>query len=138
MREVALDHATLLINHAKRHGGFTINAMTFELVEHNSGFMVSSATGEVTVDLPNMTEEFAGNSVADMIEGLSVIIEESAVDQDSWFIGGWIEGDSLVIDASEHIYGLERAVITGKARTQRAIFDCSRNQVVHLSGKKAS
>ena len=134
---IKISQARILLNYIEENGGATID-LNFNIAYLSTGHMVSSGNHrEQVIELsdPSLVYEL-GKAIQDAAD----VINESPdhVDTSRWFIGAWIENDTIVIDASEQITSMADAVITGIARGQRAIFNNSTKEVLYLNGETAA
>jgi len=136
---IKISQVRMLLNHIEENGGATID-LNFDLAYLSTGYMVSSGNHrEQVIELndPSLVYE-----LAKAIQDTANVIDEASdymhIDTSRWFVGAWIENDTIVIDASEQITSMADAVITGIARGQRAIFNNSTKEVLYLNGETAA
>lgn len=129
MKLVTNEITSLLIDHAARHGGFTIKYDSLEHVAFETGYMVA---------LPGMEQKLKFNLPA-MIEGAMDVLKalqrqcQLRIHCSNLYIGGWIsESGILYLDVSEHFDCLDEATLIGKRRDQLAIYDCTNSDVTLL------
>jgi hypothetical protein len=120
-----------LLTQVKAQGGLTWNPHIYEVHAANQGYYVSLPGFETKFNFDLTEAEF--NIVLDVYNQLAVAKGEVTM------VGFWVDGDTLYVDLSEHIFalhqkdgGLELAVLLGRRRGQKAIFDCSTGQSIYL------
>ncbi len=119
-----------LVTLIQSQGGVTLDPETMEPADLRNGFMVSAGHG-----LTYHVDSKDVDTIEDIIDALWEFIE--SLDDQKLYVGAWIEpGETkITLELSEHIYGLESAIVTAKRRAQKAIYDLQNNRDIPMSGK---
>jgi hypothetical protein len=116
----AVTIANAIYDHYVNDGvGATFNA-NGDYVKFSDGYVIGGLFPTLTIDLNDMPE---------IVMSIVRWIAESASDAD--YFGYWLHGDTLYVDAVEHVMCSEAtAVAHATARGELAIFDCANDTCI--------
>ena len=100
----------------KENGGFSIN--TVGETKLNSGYMVS-VKDLLKIKLKDLT----GKQLKECWDQAS---------QQACYLGGWLDGEYLYLDASDRFEHIEDARMIGRSRDQIAIYDIANQKSIYL------
>jgi hypothetical protein len=109
-------------------GGVSYSITTGE-ANPKTGYMVSILGFEKQIDLDKVTDADIAEYVSDNAHQL-------------WgsnrFLGGWKDGDKVVLDISVNIDNVTQAYYTGIINHQKCIYDCSNKRYISLPSPQTS
>lgn len=104
--------AAHLVTQTARHGGATVSLETGEVATHADGFYVGGLVQEIVLPLPmdHHTMDVATSQIGEAT---------------GWtgYIGTWINGNQVHVDASEWYATLDEAVTVARSRGELAIWE---------------
>jgi len=109
-------------------GGFTYNITTGEY-DVTDGYIVSLKGFEEQLYL----DDFENKDISNFIgKHVSFFIKEE------YFVGGWVDGNTVYLDVSIKVNDLEEALLLGLTNNQKAIYDAKNKRTIDLPSAQTS
>jgi hypothetical protein len=109
-------------------GGVSYSLFTGQ-ANPKTGYMVSILGFEKQIDLDKIVEQ----DIKDY-----VLTNADALWGDTRFLGGWKDGNKVVLDVSVNIDSVTQAYYTGIINKQKCIYDCSNKRYISLPSPQTS
>jgi hypothetical protein len=115
--------------------GFLVkNQFNFDIlgkhITFKDGYMVGGITKSTIVEMTDTIETIV-KAISSKIDEL-IIIKNHAKKPDNIVIGFWKEGNTIYIDISQNINDRDKAIISGKERGEKAIYDIINDTSIYL------
>ena len=117
-----------LVHELSLTGGFSYNVTTGES-NPTTGYMVSLNGYEEQFYFDDFDNKDLKNYFLKHIDKLN---------NEQYFLGGWVNDNYVYLDASINIPDLETAILYGINGSQLSIFDCANNKTIELPSPQRS